>query len=217
MTLKGALDKYTGQTFSNGLKVYVFLFVFSVLSNNTRYSHAEPAAAEPPAAEPSAADVMLILAKNRELERSLFERTKELTELKVEHAELQAKHAELQVKHAELNSSTTTLRTQLVQFNAQRKVMLNELLEFSGNIRVFARMRPQLHSEQKKQMYGWSLKNNALEICRNELKGRKKEFSFDKFFSPNINQEEIFEEVAPLVQSAADRYNICIFAYGKFS
>ncbi|KXJ16301.1 Kinesin-5 [Exaiptasia diaphana] len=53
-----------------------------------------------------------------------------------------------------------------------------------------------------------------------DVKGAKKktvphEFSFDRIFSHNMNQESIFEEVSQLVQSALDGYRVCIFAYGQ--
>lgn len=40
-------------------------------------------------------------------------------------------------------------------------------------------------------------------------------FSFDKVFAPNSKQTDIFEMVAPMIQSALDGYSICIFAYGQ--
>lgn len=46
-------------------------------------------------------------------------------------------------------------------------------------------------------------------------KSVKHEFSFDQVFQPNSIQEDIFELVSPLIQSALDGYNVCIFAYGQ--
>lgn len=43
----------------------------------------------------------------------------------------------------------------------------------------------------------------------------KHDFSFDQVFPPNSEQQDIFELVSPLVQSALDGYNVCIFAYGQ--
>ena len=39
-------------------------------------------------------------------------------------------------------------------------------------------------------------------------------FEFDHVFTDKSGQENVFDEVSQLVQSAIDGYNVCIFAYG---
>lgn len=40
-------------------------------------------------------------------------------------------------------------------------------------------------------------------------------FNFEQIFDMNEHQENIFNELAQLIQSAVDGKNVCIFAYGQ--
>ena len=53
------------------------------------------------------------------------------------------------------------------------------------------------------------------QTCSGKLRGARQEFSFDKVFSPTARQIDVFEKLAPLVQSAVEGYNVYVFAYGQ--
>lgn len=44
---------------------------------------------------------------------------------------------------------------------------------------------------------------------------KKLKFGFDNVFAPSHNQEAIWRATEPLIQSAIDGYNVCVFAYGQ--
>jgi kinesin family protein C2/C3 len=45
--------------------------------------------------------------------------------------------------------------------------------------------------------------------------GTVKEWEFDRVLGSASTQEDVFDCIKPLLQSALDGYNVCIFAYGQ--
>uniref|UniRef100_A0A8C8SKX6 Kinesin-like protein n=1 Tax=Pelusios castaneus TaxID=367368 RepID=A0A8C8SKX6_9SAUR len=122
----------------------------------------------------------------------------------------------------------TQQEERLHQLEMERRRLHNLVQELKGNIRVFCRVRPLLAWEKKMQkgmehLHFPPQDNKALVLSKVEEShvGRdrkgdvKYDFSFDRVFSPACSQEEVFEEIALLVQSALDGYHVCIFAYGQ--
>ncbi|NXW62742.1 CTK2 protein, partial [Eurystomus gularis] len=75
-----------------------------------------------------------------------------------------------------------------------------------GNIRVFCRVRPVLPEEEERQKTLEHLHfpphdNKTLSHVGRERRGDVRyDFSFDRVFPPGASQQEIFEEIALLVQ-----------------
>lgn len=174
--------------------------------------------------------------KNNALSLDLSAKCEDLSTTKKDLSEITAEHEKQTVILADLEKMSGTLKhdfemasnklmlsqDQLYQINIERKVLHNMVLDLRGNIRVFARVRPPLGSEDERTVCKWSFNDeSSLEIISNEIvqagnrKQTKHDFAFDQVFDPNTTQDEIFETVSPLIQSALDGYNVCIFAYGQ--
>ncbi|XP_051775974.1 carboxy-terminal kinesin 2-like [Erpetoichthys calabaricus] len=106
-----------------------------------------------------------------------------------------------------------------------RRKLHNQILELKGNIRVFCRVRPLLPSDHAENLEHVQFPNDEKSILlarteeshsgRESKDQRKYKFNFDRVFPPRSSQQEVFQEISPLVQSALDGYNVCIFTYGQ--
>jgi kinesin family protein C1 len=107
------------------------------------------------------------------------------------------------------------LRGQLFQGELNRRELHNKIQELRGNVRTIIRVRPFL-SADKDQLPAISFNANghALSLTASEG-GVQHKFSYDKVFPTTAGQQDVFEEVANLVQSALDGYNVCLFSYGQ--
>lgn len=103
------------------------------------------------------------------------------------------------------------------ELSARRKYF-NLVQELKGNIRVFCRSRPFL---QKDAAFGsvcaLSFPEKDTIVVDTEKNGKKvqSDYEFDKVFTEQNTQTDVFKETKPLIVSVMDGYNVCIFAYGQ--
>ncbi|XP_071099275.1 carboxy-terminal kinesin 2-like [Haliotis cracherodii] len=163
----------------------------------------------------------------------------EATKLGLSQSEARGRDKDTEISR--LNSVVAELERVIEEQNRQkreheteRRKLHNLVQELKGNIRVFCRVRPLLGDEtiasdgvihhmnfpdldgrvmELEKLGDASLNESSLAASR---RGQNKyDFTFDKVFQPETTQSEVFEEIAQLVQSALDGYNVCIFAYGQ--
>ncbi|KAD5318048.1 hypothetical protein R6Q59_033364 [Mikania micrantha] len=134
------------------------------------------------------------------------------TETKTGYEEQKKVNSELQLRLSEAESK-------VIEGEALRKKMHNTILELKGNIRVFCRVRPlilddDVENETKTISFPTTTEamGRGIELLQH---GQSHPFMFDKVFTPQSSQEEVFVEISQLVQSALDGYKVCIFAYGQ--
>eukprot|EP00188_Purpureofilum_apyrenoidigerum_P003882 Plantae.Rhodophyta-Purpureofilum_apyrenoidigerum.ctg4189.p1 GENE.Plantae.Rhodophyta-Purpureofilum_apyrenoidigerum.ctg4189~~Plantae.Rhodophyta-Purpureofilum_apyrenoidigerum.ctg4189.p1 ORF type:complete len:853 (+),score=162.21 Plantae.Rhodophyta-Purpureofilum_apyrenoidigerum.ctg4189:239-2560(+) len=101
----------------------------------------------------------------------------------------------------------------------RRRLLFNQIQELRGNVRVFCRCRPPQNSNEVVAVeFPDHMAGKAItEVNRPgvvSLIGQKS-FEFDRVFSPEEDQNAVYEDLAALVVSVLDGYNVCIFAYGQ--
>ncbi|XP_041022009.1 kinesin-like protein KIN-14U isoform X1 [Juglans microcarpa x Juglans regia] len=119
----------------------------------------------------------------------------------------------------ELEQSILNLEEEIAQLRLKRRLLdkrrreaLNKILDIKGSIRVFCRVRPFLLTD-KRRIHG-PISTGSEKIVV-QLAGIRKEFELDKVFLQQASQDDVFVEVEPILKSALDGHNVCIFAYGQ--
>ncbi|PBP27296.1 kinesin [Diplocarpon rosae] len=119
-------------------------------------------------------------------------------------------------------------KKKLIKEETLRRILFNQVQELKGNIRVMCRVRPVFSngadegSAAKINYPDLDKESKELEIAGKEEKSsmgtitrKNHSFTFDRVFGPESQNQEVFEEISQLVQSALDGYNVCIFCYGQ--
>uniref|UniRef100_A0A8C3QFY4 Kinesin family member 25 n=1 Tax=Cyanoderma ruficeps TaxID=181631 RepID=A0A8C3QFY4_9PASS len=140
------------------------------------------------------------------------------------------KIALFQIKAFDLEQSLQEVTERYEKEKQKRKALHNSLIELRGNIRVHCRIRPLLpfddaagHSVSQDRRRNFSEKaayaaddETVLVKCsRPGHASVNKTFQFERVYSDLESQDAVFADVAPLLTSLLDGYNVCIMAYGQ--
>jgi hypothetical protein len=150
----------------------------------------------------------------------------------------------LRKENADLKSSFDSRESSLLHHlqvqDEIRRHLHNRVIQLTGNMIVFVRVRPAIESEKhantdtpfmfpsihdrdiSSTASDEDLTKHALVVTepfkdRGGLTPRQKKykFCFDHVFTPNSSQDNVWTGVEPLVQSAIDGFNVCFLAYGQ--
>lgn len=137
----------------------------------------------------------------------------------------------LQSKLLKTEMEMVEFRQRYIKEKSRRMTLHNTLVEIRGNIRVHCRLRPSIGrldapgDEDSLGMAG-TPSEKVVELLDEEKilvkpskpiggQFQKKEFEFERVYGPETDQQSLFEDVAPLLTSLLDGYNVCIMAYGQ--
>ncbi|XP_076006010.1 kinesin-like protein KIFC1 [Genypterus blacodes] len=165
--------------------------------------------------------VMVTLRDSQETELQTLK-----MKLSVQDSTLARVQATLRDTEEELRCLKETAAQQREELHAgemERRRLHNTIQELKGNIRVFCRVRPLVGGGLSKHIQLPVGDNSTVTLAKTEEShtGRTGDtqknynFNFDRVFGPQAPQQEVFEEISLLVQSALDGYNVCCFAYGQ--
>ncbi|RHY51412.1 hypothetical protein DYB38_003216 [Aphanomyces astaci] len=160
-------------------------------------------------------------------------------------AALRAKDAEVQAVTQGCRDELEAMAVKFKQCELVRRTLHNQVMELKGNIRVFCRVRPHLAAERSssfgrhvadevylfpdydkdkrrvvlvadaKTHTSYAQHHHSCSTSSSSNDSKKWAFEFDQVFNCNATQHDMFQEVAALVQSAVDGYNVSILAYGQ--
>ena len=135
--------------------------------------------------------------------------------------QLQSQVALLKTDNRALMENNANLESSIRSAESIRRKLHNEVQELRGNIRVFVRVRPSIPNDSANGTTSMATIRypNQQEATQIELIAagesatgtvtmKNHQFSFDRIFTPNASQSEVFEEVAHLTQSVLDGYNV---------
>ncbi|XP_042651801.1 kinesin-like protein KIF25 isoform X2 [Tyto alba] len=135
-----------------------------------------------------------------------------------------------QIKAFDLEQSLQEVTERYEKEKQKRRALHNSLVELRGNIRVHCRIRPLLPFDtaaghlisqdrqrnfSEKTAYAADDETVLVKCSRPGHASVTKTFQFERVYNASESQDTVFADVAPLLTSLLDGYNVCIMAYGQ--
>ncbi|XP_027542267.1 kinesin-like protein KIF25 [Neopelma chrysocephalum] len=135
-----------------------------------------------------------------------------------------------QIKAFDLEQSLQEVTERYEKEKQKRRALHNSLVELRGNIRVHCRIRPLLPFDDaaghlisqdrqrnfsEKVAYAADDETVHVKCSRPGHASINKTFQFERVYNDSESQDAVFADVAPLLTSLLDGYNVCIMAYGQ--
>ncbi|KAA3681554.1 kinesin family member C2/C3 [Paragonimus westermani] len=110
---------------------------------------------------------------------------------------------------SKLVQENRSLKMTLRMEENRRKTMFNMMQEYLGNIRVYCRCRAIPHARS-------CIEVPSLDtvLFANGTEAGIEQYKFDRVFDCHASQAEVYTELAPIVCSFLDGYNVCFLTYG---
>ena len=124
-----------------------------------------------------------------------------------------ADKGELSVRLMETQKKLDDVTKRMYDGEKRRRELHNTIQELKGNVRVMVRVRPAVSSGMEADAIECHDDEKRLKVLSDE--GKSSVYSFDHVFGSGSKQQQVFDEVASLVQSALDGYHVCLFSYGQ--
>uniref|UniRef100_A0A0K0EXZ4 Kinesin-like protein n=1 Tax=Strongyloides venezuelensis TaxID=75913 RepID=A0A0K0EXZ4_STRVS len=154
-------------------------------------------------------DILLKLA-NLKNEKENFDKTKQKLLIEMNNLIKTETTKIIELFMTSINNLSKSYKKEI----EHRKKLHDELVKLKGNIRVFCRIRPYNTGEEYDKNLVTIDPYDADQLTITSDNGINKKFSVDKIFKESDDQENIYNEISPVVTSCIDGKNVCIFAYG---
>ena len=168
---------------------------------------------------------------------------REIAEKNLALEEIQKRCRAMMKQMSTFNIRENELCAKVLMQEEVRRSLHNRVMQLSGNIRVFIRVRPTIANEtstnaspftfptifDKSKSCSDTSVNTGDDLTKRFIvaiepekdrgglsqRQKKLKFGFDNVFDPSNSQESIWKATEPLIQSAIDGFNVCVFAYGQ--